>query len=129
MIEPVSHRLVLQIAFAALVADRAIQRMVDQQEFHHAVAGFLDGLGIGLDDHPVADRHRAGRDRLRRAFHFHKAHPAVAGNGQPFVVTEARNFDAGLFAGLQHGDAVFDLYFGPVDGHFCHEFQSPLRPR
>ena len=33
----IAHRLVLQIAFAALVADRAIQRMIDQQEFHHAL--------------------------------------------------------------------------------------------
>jgi hypothetical protein len=30
--------LVLEVAFAALVADRAIERMVDQQEFHHALA-------------------------------------------------------------------------------------------
>ena len=38
-IDAVGHRLVLQVAFAALVADRAVERMVDQQEFHHAFAG------------------------------------------------------------------------------------------
>ena len=41
MIATVSHGLILQIAFAALVADRAIQRMVDQQEFHDALAGLF----------------------------------------------------------------------------------------
>lgn len=35
------HRLVLQRAFAALVADRAVQRVVDQQQFHHAALGLL----------------------------------------------------------------------------------------
>ena len=37
-VEAIGHRLVLQIALAALVADRAIERMVDQQELHHALA-------------------------------------------------------------------------------------------
>ena len=38
----VTHRQVLQLALAALVANRAVQRVVDQQEFHHAVLG-VDG--------------------------------------------------------------------------------------
>src|SRR5262249_15129243 len=37
-IEAIGHGLVLQVAFATLVTDRAIQRMVDEQEFHHSVA-------------------------------------------------------------------------------------------
>ena len=37
----VRHGLVLQRAFAALVADRAVQRMVDQQQLHHAVLGLV----------------------------------------------------------------------------------------
>ena len=31
----VTNRHVLQLAFTALIADRAIQRVIDQQEFHH----------------------------------------------------------------------------------------------
>ena len=31
-----SHRQILQLAFAALVAGRTIKRMVDEQELHHA---------------------------------------------------------------------------------------------
>jgi hypothetical protein len=37
-IDAIGHGLVLQIALAALVADRAIERMVDQQELHHPFA-------------------------------------------------------------------------------------------
>src|SRR5206468_10154512 len=33
----VAHRQILQLAFAALVADRAIERVVDEQELHHAL--------------------------------------------------------------------------------------------
>src|SRR3978361_1926119 len=41
---------VLQLALAALGADRAVQRVVDQQELHHALLG-LDGLvALGAHD-------------------------------------------------------------------------------
>ncbi len=40
-VEAIAHRLILQIALAALVADRAIERMVDQQELHHALARLM----------------------------------------------------------------------------------------
>ena len=43
---PGGHRLVLQRALAALVAHRAVQRMVDQQQFHHAALRLL-GHGRG----------------------------------------------------------------------------------
>ncbi len=109
------ERLVLQIAFAALIADRAIERMVDEQEFHHPFARLLDERGVGLDHHPVADRHRAGCDRLRRFFHFDEAHAAIAGDRKPFVIAEARNFGAGLLAGLQHRDTGLDLDLFTVD--------------
>ena len=32
----------LELAFARLVADRAIERMIDEQEFHHPLATFLN---------------------------------------------------------------------------------------
>ncbi len=69
------HRLVLQVAFAALVADRAIQRMVDQQEFHHAFAGLLDHRRVGEHLRQLA---------VRAATHVAHAHgagglPASAG--------------------------------------------------
>ncbi len=50
------HRLVLQVAFAALVADRAIERVVDQQEFHYAFAGLLDHRRVGEDLRQLAIR-------------------------------------------------------------------------
>ena len=48
-VEAVGHGLVLQIAFAALVADRAVERMIDQQEFEHALARLLHRRRVGDD--------------------------------------------------------------------------------
>ena len=85
----IAHRLILQIAFAALVADRAVERMVDEQELHHPLARLPRHLRIGEHDRRLAirprtqvfDRHRAGCRRFgRSAFHFDEAHPAVAGD-------------------------------------------------
>ena len=62
----VAHRLVLQRALAALVADRAVERVVDEQELHHALLRLVgDRRGeLGVDDHAVGDGDRAGRLRL-----------------------------------------------------------------
>ena len=117
------HRLVLQVALAALVADRAVERMIDQQEFHHAFARLLDQRRLGVDDlrrvvpvgRKVVDAHGARGDGLRHALHLDQAHAAVAGDRQALVVAEARNLGASLLAGLKHGDAVLDLDLLAVD--------------
>ena len=125
--EAIGHGLVLQIAFAALIADRAIQRMVDQQEFHHAVARLAHHGRVGMDHHVIGGRHSAGGDRLRRLFLFHQAHAAIAGDRQPLVIAEARNLGAGQLAGLQHGGAHRHFDRLAVDGEFRHG-PSPTPP-
>ena len=52
-----AHCLVLQGAFAALVTDWAIQRVVDQQELHHAFLGATGNLGgvLSLNHHAWGD--------------------------------------------------------------------------
>src|SRR5580704_1938076 len=68
-VETVGHSLILQIALAALIANRAIERMIDQQELHHPLLR-LDRLwGFSENHHPVGRRHRTCSDRLRRFLH------------------------------------------------------------
>ena len=130
----VGHRLVLQVAFAALVADRAVERMVDEQELHHALARLARHRRIGLDDRRLAvragakvlHRHGAGGGRLRRAaLHFDEAHAAVAGDRQPLVEAEARNFRAGGLAGLQKRVFGRNVDFLAVDDDLAH---APFAP-
>ena len=47
-IHAIGHGLVLQVAFPALVADRAIERMIDQQELHHAFACLAHHRRLGV---------------------------------------------------------------------------------
>ena len=108
-IDAEGHGLILQIAFAALIADRAIERMIDEQKFHHAMARFFHHRRFGEDDRaprhsgPGADRAppwRRRRRAWRAALHFDETHAAIAGNREALVIAEARDLGAGLFAGL-----------------------------
>ncbi len=54
-------RLVLQRALAALVADRAVERVVGEQELEDAVLGLLGGVGLRRHGHAVGHRDHARR--------------------------------------------------------------------
>ena len=129
------HRLILQIALAALIADRTVERMVDQQKFHHAFARFFDERRVCVDDlraavpvrRQVVDRHRAARDRLRRALHFDEAHAAVTGDRKALVIAEARDFGARRLAGVHQRGPVLDLDRLAVDDELLGH-ASRVRP-
>ena len=127
-VDAIAHRLVLQVALAALVADRAVQRMVDQQELHHAFARLLHhrrtrgdfrrlALGAGT---AVAHAPGAACDRLRAALHLDEAHPAIAGDRQPLMIAEARNLGARRLARLQQRVLGGDIDLFAVDDEFGH---------
>ncbi len=50
---PVIDRLVLEIALAPLVADRAVERVVDEQELHHPLARGFHHQAVGADVLPL----------------------------------------------------------------------------
>src|SRR4029079_11960154 len=64
---PVSERQVLQRALSALVADRAVERMVHQDELERRVLAFrgLLARARGLPDHAVLRGERAAGLQLR----------------------------------------------------------------
>ena len=102
-VEAIGHRLVLQVALAALVADRAIERMVDQQELHHALARLLaparDLVWITMPSATGIAQEAIGFGDFSD---LDQAHAAIAGDRQALVEAEMRHLDAGLLAGLQH---------------------------
>src|SRR5215831_3220031 len=93
-VETVSHRLVLQIALAALVTNRAVERVIDQQELHNPFLRLERLWRVRENYHPVGRRHRAGGDRLWRFFDFDQTHAAIAGDRKALVVAEMRDLDS-----------------------------------
>ena len=129
-VHAIGHGLVLQIAFAALVADRAIERMVDQQEFHHAFARLFHHRRLGeellgravLVGSQILHAHGAGGLRLGDALHFDQAHAAIAGDRQPLMEAEARDFRARGFAGLEQRVLRRNVDLFAVDDELGHAF-------
>ena len=96
---------VLQRALAALVADGAVERVVDEQELDDGALGVVHALGLGVDDHAVLDRGRAGGLQLRDALDLDQAHAARAdGLAQLRLVAEDRDLDVAVLGGVdEHG--------------------------
>nr|WP_241546761.1 hypothetical protein [Thiohalobacter thiocyanaticus] len=99
-LRPYPRATVLQLALPALVADRTVQGMIDEQELHHRLLRLAGIVGIGPDLHAVGDRRGAGRQRLGRLIHLHQAHAAVGRDRQLLVVAETRHRDAVLVGDL-----------------------------
>ena len=120
----VGHRLVLQRALAALVADRAVERVVDQQELHDPLLRLVGDRagGLGVDDHALGDRQRARGLRLREPAavagvgDVDQALPAGAHGREQRVVAEPRDLDADLLGGPDHQGVLRDADLDAVDG-------------
>jgi hypothetical protein len=110
----VAHRLVLQRALATLVADRTVQRVVDQEHLHDALLRLVGNRRgqLGLDDHAGHDRRGAGRGRLGHApavahvGDLDKALAAGAGRVEQWVITEAGDLDAYFLGGADDQSAL-----------------------
>jgi hypothetical protein len=94
LVRAVGEDHVLQFALAALVAHRAIERMIGEQEFQHALARFVHLWRAGADHHARGRDQRARSLELRRLFHFHEAHAASRLKRQPGKVAERRHLNA-----------------------------------
>ena len=100
---PVSEREVLQRALAALVADRAVERMVDEDELEGRLLAVrrLRGCSGGAHDHPFRGRERAARLQLRDPLDLDEAHAAGPDRrAEPRLVAEHRDLDPGRERGL-----------------------------
>src|SRR4029078_10467018 len=69
-------REILERALTALVADRAIERVIHQQELEDAGPRLDDVGGVGRNDHSVRARRGAGGLQLRHFLALYDAHPA-----------------------------------------------------
>ena len=145
----VFHAEFLKQAFARLIADRAVERMIDEEKFHHALAAFLDERRIGANAHPFGDVLRAGNLRARhpvddrfpvgaefrfavgphlRQPHFDQTHPAIARRAEFLVIAISRHVAARLLARFDHSRPFRELVPHAVDLdvdhlHRCRRFR------
>ncbi len=90
----VGERHVLQFAFAARVAHRAVQGMVAEQQLDHRLTGLAYFFIVAGDDHALADHRGARGLQLGHLFDLHQAHAAGALQRQVGVVAERGHFNA-----------------------------------
>ena len=136
----------LQAALPGLVADRAVERMVDQKKFHHAVPAFLDHRGRRLDAHTFRDLGGTRNDRARapgnlrasvraknrlavrchlRHAELDEAHPAVARRAELRVIAIVRDEFPALHAGFDESRPLGKLPPLAVHLHIDHcDFRS-----
>ncbi|OIQ74571.1 hypothetical protein GALL_437740 [mine drainage metagenome] len=120
----VANGQILQLAFAALVADRAVERMVDEQKLHHAFLRLERPLGMGAHHHALCNRRGAGGQRLGSLFHIHQAHAAIGRDGQLFVIAKVRHIQPELGGRVHDHRAFWHLDFLTVDFEFNHDVVS-----
>ncbi len=125
----VVHVVVLELALTRLVADRTVDRVVDEQELEHGLlcAVFTRSFCVCTTMPSVT--------RVLQAicsfgtFSISTRHmrqlPAIVRPGMPAVV---RDLDAEPLRGLDDGEAVFDLDLSAVDRRLRHGL-SGRRPR
>ena len=113
---PVAVRVVLQVALARLVADRAIQRVIDEQELVHQPLAPVRLLRDRGDAHLLRRGRGAGRLQLGHAApvahvrDLHQALPALRGDLQARVVAIVGNLRAGSQRCLEHRFSRLELH-------------------
>ncbi len=108
---------VLERALAAPVAHRAVERVVDEQEFDDRVLRVPDPIGLGVDDHPVLDRRRARGLKLGDPLDLDQAHPAGAHRvAELGLVAEVGDLDVALLGRVHEHGALDRFDLAAVDG-------------
>jgi hypothetical protein len=115
---PVRHRLVLQRALTTLVAHRAVERVVDEQELEHALLRLHGGRGAGFHGHAIGalDHARGLEGGAPAGVDVDDAHAAHADRPHPGVVAEPGDVDAVALGGIDHQLALGGGDSAAVDG-------------
>ncbi len=119
---------VLQFALAACVADRAVERMIAEQQFDGRFARLSDFRRFGGEDLAFGNRGGAGRLQLRHLFLAHDAHAACRLQAEAGIVAEGRDLDARLAARFneQRSRGSGELLSVDCECYVCHSSPAPL---
>jgi hypothetical protein len=108
-------RVILQHALARRIADRAVERVVEEQELDHTTTRLSCLDAVSAHHHTVLNLLDAGGEWLRRTLHLHKTHPALGRRAQPRVPAVPGDDDAEPLGGKQDRRAFGYRDLGAVD--------------
>src|SRR5581483_271983 len=118
---------VLQLASAAFITHRAIERMIREQEFDNALARLMNLWSIGMDYHTFRNRQSASNLQLRSLFHFDETHAASRLQRKVVVVAKRGDGNTCLFRGINHQRSRRCLQLMAVDreiNRISHKFRT-----
>jgi len=117
----VLHVVVLQLALARLIADGAVDRVVDEVELHHAALVLLHRGRVGEDLQTLLHLHlAAGLEAARLIGRLDQAHAALAGDREARVVAKIGDGLVGAARGLDEVVARIRLDRDAIDFNFDH---------
>src|SRR5688572_15120398 len=112
------HVIVLQPALTRLIADRAIDRMVDQKKFHHRLAHRYYLGTLGQYRHALGHLCVAGDLQLGHLLDFDQTHAAIAGDRKLRMIAVMRDRNSRLGRHLNDGLPFDGADFLAVDNNF-----------
>ena len=106
---------ILQLALAAGIADRAVERMVAEQHLQRSLPCLRNLRGLSLDNHAIGDRRRAGGLQLRHLLNAHHTHAASCLQRKSGIVAKGRNLNSRGLASFNQqracrGGELFAVY-------------------
>jgi len=117
----VRHVVVLQPAFARLIANWTVNRMMKEQKLHRVPDRFADALGVGADCHAFGNRRCACRHQLWSAFDLDQTHPAAGLDADVRMVAISWNLDAEVIRYLNDRLAFFSFVRLAVNRELGHK--------
>ncbi len=116
----VTDRQILQLALSALVTNRTIERMIDQQKLHHRLLRLDSLFTLGANDHALRYGRGARWHGLGHFFHIHQAHTATRSNAELLVIAKMGDIGASLVSGMHDHAAFNNVHFFAVEFDFNH---------
>ena len=102
VVEPLAVSSLLQIAIAiSFLAVHAKMVALAEKHREHKLAGLFHGFCLGMNNHAICSRQRAGRLKFLRAFHLDQAKPAGPIRRQLGVVAQGGDAYTSLGGGFE----------------------------
>ena len=108
----------LQFTLAAAITDRAVERVIRQQELEHRTLRLFDLFALRRDHHAVGAGYGAGGLQLRHLLDAHEAHATRSLQCEIGVITKGRHSVAVLAAHVNQTRALLGLVHVAVDRDF-----------